>query len=226
MLKLKFNNEWVEVRENGSGLYCLNDIFRASGMGENKQPNRFLRGKTRVKFGVSLQISMLGDDKVTFAPKQVVYKYAAWVDDDFYDTVFEVFEAATEGDGKKAVDLATSVAIPQELIDREKVLRQKMNDLLSEEFESRKLTNMFTNYNRLLGKAVSGYTPKELTDGSLTTFKYIIEKGHLGGVSAYLATLEMIIMGLSAGLDYHTIATMLQVETGKNKQVIKKSKIV
>ena len=226
MLKLLISGNFVEVRQNGDGLYCLNDIFRASGFGDSKQPSRFLRGKAKAKYGLSLQISMLDDIKVTFAPKQVVYKYSAWIDDDFYDAVFEAFEAASEGDAKKAVDIATSVAIPQELIDREKKLRNKMNELIEETFEdTRKRTNAFTNYNRLIAKCVSGYTPKELTDG-IPTFKYIVENGHLGGVSAYLATLEMINTSLVAGLDYQTVALMLQVETTKNKKLLKQVKVI
>jgi len=225
MLKLKFNNDFVNVRENEGGLYCLNDIYRASGLGEHKQPSRFLRGKTKDKFGFSLKVSMLDDVKVTFAPKNVVYKYSAWIDDDFYDAVFEAFEAASEGDGKRAIDIATSVTIPQELIDREKNLRQKMNELIEETFEEgRKRTNAFTNYNRLIAKCVSGYTPKELTNG-IATFKHIVEQGHLGGVSAYLATLEMINTSLVAGLDYQTTALMLQVETTKNKKLFKQARV-
>lgn len=221
MLKLKINKSFVEVRQNDKGLFCLNDIFRASGAKQSKKPSEFLRyGREKSRYEIVDERD--GKTNVKYAPKQVVYKYSAWIDDDFYDKVFEAFEASASGDGKKATDIATSVAIPQELIDKEKRLREKMNELLSEQYEGRKLTNMFTNFNRLIGKAVSGYTPKELTDGSLSTFKYIVEKGHIGGVSAYLATMEMINTGLVAGLDYQTIALMLQVETTKNKKLIKK----
>jgi hypothetical protein len=162
----------------------------------------------------------------TYLSQENLYGLAAYVSPEFYKAVFEAFTAAAQGDGKVAVDIATSVAIPPELIDREKVLRLQMNTLIDIEAgdDPRKRANLYTNFNRLIAKGVSGYTPKELTGGDLSSFDYIVKHGHKGGVSAYLATMELIITGLFAKLDYHTIALMLRVETGKNKDIVSKLK--
>jgi hypothetical protein len=162
----------------------------------------------------------------TYLSQENLYGLAAYVSPEFHKAVYEAFTAAAQGDGKAAVDIATSVAIPPELLDREKVLRLQMNTLIDIEAgdDSRKRANLYTNFNRLIAKAMSGYTPTELTGGDASTFNYIVEKGHKGGVSAYLATMELIITGLYAKLDYHTIALMLRVETGKNKDIVSKLK--
>lgn len=169
-------------------------------------------------------VSTRGRGAKTVANQKGVIAYAAWLNEGFRLVVEEAFVAAMSGDGKKAVDIATSIAIPPELLDRYKVLRLQMDSLLSiaAEGDQRKLTNLHTNFKRLIGKAVSGYTPKELTGGDLPSFDYIVKHGHLGGVSAYLATMELINAGLFAKLDYHTIALMLRVETGKNKDTVSK----
>ena len=161
----------------------------------------------------------------TYLTQEQLFSLAAYVSSDFHKAVFEAFTAAAQGDGKKAVDIATSVAIPPELLDREKLLRLQMNTLLANEAvgDQRKLTNLITNFNRLIGKAVSGYAPKELTgDNGKSALEYIVDLGHLEGVGAYLATMELIIAGLFAKLDYHTIALMLRVETSKNKDTVSK----
>ena len=44
MITLKFDGKIVEVKKNDAGLYCLNDIFKASGEGESKKPVKWYRG--------------------------------------------------------------------------------------------------------------------------------------------------------------------------------------
>jgi hypothetical protein len=218
-LILKFDDKVVTVRSNEDGLYCLNDIYRASGFGRSKEPSKFFatsRGQGILSCAI---IKQNGKVKETYLNKLSTYKYASWVSDKFYDAVFETFEAAANGDMIEAVNIATKVAIPQELIDKEASLRITMNALISEKFPDQKMVH--SNFSRLISKAVSGFTPKELTDGSLPSFKYMISKGHLDAVGAYIASLENTIMGLKVGLDYHTCAAMLHVKTGKNAKVFK-----
>ena len=234
MIKLKLNDSLLELQthdtEKGQ-MYKAQDLLKGSGLST-------VQTKTKLKHWVVSENKGGGEIcpypvksgkmvlRGTYLYKTDLLKLAAYVDKAFYNTVFEAFEAAASGDAKAAIDIATSVAIPQELIDREKKLPEKMNSLIETlTDDTRKRTNLFTNFNRLISKAVSGYTPKELTDG-LPTFKYICEQGHMGGVSAYLATIETIIMGLGAGLDYQMIALMLQVETTKNKKQLKELKVV
>ena len=166
-------------------------------------------------------IKQNGKVKETYLSKLNTYKFASWISDSFYNAVFETFEAASEGNSIEAVNIATRVAIPQELIDKEAKLRVKMNSLITERFPDQKMIH--SNFSRLISKAVSGFTPKVLTDGSLPSFKYMISKNHIDAVGAYIASLELAIIGLIVGSDYHTIAAMLQVQTGKNKNVIKES---
>ena len=44
MITLKFDGKIVEVKKNDAGLYCLNDIFKASGEGDGKKPVKWYRG--------------------------------------------------------------------------------------------------------------------------------------------------------------------------------------
>ncbi len=244
MIKLKLNDNLVELQthdtEKGQ-MYKAQDLLEGVNYNKDSARRKVDNWKrheesnyvnfTSLKDEGSNYVNITPLNKKgryggTYLYKTDLLKLAAYVDKSFYDTVFEAFEAAASGDAKAAIDIATSVAIPQELIDREKRLRDKMNSLIEElTDDTRKRTNLFTNFNRLISKAVSGYTPKELTDG-LPTFKFICEQGHVGGVSAYLATIETIIMGLGAGLDYQMIALMLQVETTKNKKQLKQLKVV
>jgi hypothetical protein len=236
-LVLKLEGKVIElVGENG--LYDLNHLrkqlleMKESGILELTKSSstfsslqsmtdwtKYLSDQAKTEYQLE---STRGRGAKTVANQKGVIAYAAWLNEGFRLVVEEAFVAAMSGDGKAAVDIATSVAIPPELLDREKVLRLQMNTLIDIEAgdDSRKRANLYTNFNRLIAKGVAGYTPTELTGGDVPTFKYIVEKGHKGGVSAYLATMELIITGLFAKLDYHTIALMLRVSTGKNKEIV------
>ena len=79
----------------------------------------------------------------------------------------------------------------------------------------------YSNYSKLACKCISGYIPSSLKGGEDSAFKYIIDQGHVSGAGAYIAALEMIVMGIKAGLDYHQVAAMMMVKTGKNKELFK-----
>lgn len=235
MLVLKIEGKVVELNthQTESGLlYKAQDLLKDGLDYDNQQSKDALRNwktrqeKTVVDFTTHSITTGKKAQQGTYLTQEQVYSLAEDISPAFRKAVFEAFTAAASGDGKGAVDIATSVAIPPELLDREKVLRLQMNSLIdiATQDDLGKRQNMYTNFNRLIGKAVSGYTPKELTGGDAPTFKYIVEHGHRGGVSAYLATMELIITGLFAKLDYHTIALMLRVETGKNKEIVNKLK--
>jgi hypothetical protein len=227
-LVLKLEGKVIELalHDTEAGmLYKAQDLLKG-GLGYEGKPllNAVSNWKERSK-SKDLNFKCLtlkGKYGGTYLTQEQLFSLAADISSDFHKAVFEAFTAAAQGDGKAAVDIATSVAIPPELLDREKVLRLQMNTLIDIEAgdDPRKRANLYTNFNRLIGKGVSGYTPTELTGGDVPTFKYIVEKGHKGGVSAYLATMELIITGLFAKLDYHTIALMLRVSTGKNKDIV------
>ena len=53
MITLKFDGKIVEVKKNDAGLYCLNDIFKASGSSMVKSPsqwNRYIKSDGGVNY--------------------------------------------------------------------------------------------------------------------------------------------------------------------------------
>lgn len=233
MLVLKIEGKVVELntyKTTEGLLYKAQDLLKgALGLTTKQAAKKLENWEKKGQYPTAGVLSLRGgkaSEQGTYLTQDNLYQLASYVSTDFRKAVFDAFTAAASGDGKGAVDIATSVAIPAELLDREKVLRLQMNTLIdiTTQDDVSKRQNMYTNFNRLIGKAVSGFTPTELTGGDTPTFKYIIEKGHIGGVSAYLATMELIITGLYAKLDYHTIALMLRVETTKNKDIVKQLK--
>lgn len=228
MLVLKIEGKVVELNTHQTEaglLYKAQDLLKgALGLTTKQASKKLEKWKEKENYPQEGVVYKEGRTGGTYVTQENLYQLAAHVSPEFRKAVYDAFAAAASGDGKGAVDIATSVAIPAELLDREKVLRLQMNSLLdiAANGDSAKRTQLYTNFNRLIAKAVSGYAPKELTGGDSPTFKYIVEKGHKGGVSAYLATMELIIAGLFAKLDYHTIALMLRVETTKNKDTVNK----
>jgi hypothetical protein len=225
-LVLKLEGKVIELALHDTEvgmLYKAQDLLKGGLELTTKQAAKKLENwKKKGNYPQTGVVHVEGRNGGTYFTQDNIFNLAAEVSESFRKAVYEAFTAAAQGDGKVAVDIATSVAIPPELLDREKVLRLQMNTLIDIEAgdDTRKRANLYTNFNRLISKGVAGYTPTELTGGDTPTFKYIVEKGHKGGVSAYLATMELIITGLFAKLDYHTIALMLRVSTGKNKEIV------
>lgn len=53
MITLKFDGKIVEVKKDDAGLYCLNDIFKASGSSMVKSPsqwNRYIKSDGGVNY--------------------------------------------------------------------------------------------------------------------------------------------------------------------------------
>lgn len=113
-MKIKFNEQTVEVTRHPENdeLYCLNDLHRVSGGQKHKSVSQFKRRSNGCKI---TPIGTQGSQQ-SFADEKTVYKYAAWIDDAFYDAVFEAFKAAANGDGEKAVEIAQSVVDVHELM--------------------------------------------------------------------------------------------------------------
>ncbi len=74
-LVLKFKEFTVEVRSNEDGLYCLNDIFRASGLKDNKKPSQY----TRNIDGALFQGYREGSSNTTYTSKTILASYAHWL---------------------------------------------------------------------------------------------------------------------------------------------------
>jgi len=239
-LTLKLDGKAVEVMQDDNGRYCLNDIFRASGVTQTKKPSEWLRFKgddmkkvkawesdkagfptiSEMDFDTYVVQTKLNRATVTFAPLKVVYKYAAWISKEFEDAVYSAFTELTKGNVKEAADIASSVTITPEIIARYEYLQAKLNKLLKERYPDNQY--IYSNIYRLLGKVVSGYTPKELTGGFSSVIEYVKSKDHLPAINAYIASIELIMTLIIAGVtDYHIIAASLQVKTSKNGSILK-----
>ena len=91
-----------EVKMNNEGMYCLNDLHKASGGDENHLPNRWLRAD-KVK---ELEVEILSRHKCaiktsagryggTYVCKELVYAYAMWISAKFNLEVIDVFDKTT-----------------------------------------------------------------------------------------------------------------------------------
>lgn len=91
------------------GLYSLKALSVSTGDYESNKPYDFLR-QPRLKeyLHKSLVLNILTTRKTqgrngdTFVNKQLVYRYAMWVSDEFYDLVISVFDAMLHGQTQKA----------------------------------------------------------------------------------------------------------------------------
>jgi len=95
----------IAVRKNDSGLYSINDLHKASGGNDNTRPTYFFGNQTTKRFidalskrrnSVNIIEKIVGRHGGTFVSKELVYKYAAWVNPEFDLAVFETFISLTE----------------------------------------------------------------------------------------------------------------------------------
>jgi hypothetical protein len=95
------------IRKNENGLYCLNDLHKASGGLQNKQPRYFLASKQskeliaecQIDSEIPLSIINTGDKTLhgTYAVKEIVYAYAMWISPKFYHHVIKTYDAIVTG---------------------------------------------------------------------------------------------------------------------------------
>ncbi len=126
MEKLILNETEIKIDEFGR--YSLTDLWKASGLGEEKKPNKFLRydGAKRLiekLKGLNSTFEPLITTKGryhggTWAVKHIVYKYAMWVDVDFEIKVIDVFDSAVNGRGDSAVAIAKGDFDLQEIVNK------------------------------------------------------------------------------------------------------------
>ena len=92
----------ITVRQH-NGLYSLNDLHRAAGAAKRHEPNRFLRLAnareliaelgTYPEMGTPLNIVNDGTNNGTYACRELVIAYAAWINAAFHLQVIRVFLA-------------------------------------------------------------------------------------------------------------------------------------
>lgn len=82
------------------GLYCLNDLHKASGGDLNNAPAQWLRNKQTKAFLETMQISTVkleGRGGGTYAEKKAVYSYAMWISPQFQSHVIDAYDALVTG---------------------------------------------------------------------------------------------------------------------------------
>jgi hypothetical protein len=97
--------ENVIIRQNKQGLYCLNDLHRASGQLNKNRPSLWLENKQAqeliqeitkefVKAGIpALGVVHGGTERGTYACKELVYAYAMWISPAFNLKVIRTFDS-------------------------------------------------------------------------------------------------------------------------------------
>ncbi len=227
MITLKVNGKAIELNTHevdGKTLYKAQDLLKGYGLDVAKTKQKIQDWKESVAKkcgGKFLPHSIQrGNQAGTYLTKRDTLKLAGYVSYEFEDAVYEAFELLADGKVNEAVDVAVSVVVTQAMIDKEKALRAKMNEMIDLRCDGDKYAH--SNFNRLITKCISGYTPNQLKgDKTQSTMSYLTSLNHVSGVGAYLSAMEKVIMGLAVGNNYHQIAAIIGVETGKNKDIVR-----
>jgi len=92
------NIESTEVKTNDNGMYCLNDLHKASGNDEKNKPKEFMRLESTkrisneiLKGGITPFEVLSGRYGGTFVSHQLVYAYAMWISPEFNLKVINAF---------------------------------------------------------------------------------------------------------------------------------------
>lgn len=230
-MKITFSEHQFDVRKNDDNLYSLKDI-------ENGWKESGGKGKTLRHWKDSPEIkelSKLSDFRVvniegrfggTWGNKEAVIEYAAHCSVKFRIAVLTAFKELSEGNSTQAAITSGSVIITDELIQKVKRTREQMNAMLKVHIWNIKSFH-YGNFMKLVCKAATGYVPSVLTGKHGTSIDYIIESGNGEAMQALLASMETVIAMLTVGVDdYQKIATVLHVETSKNKKQLSQMKLV
>ena len=223
-MKIKFNNKDYSIRQNEDGLYSLNDIEQA-WLAEGGTGGQLRHWKDTPEVHamiadseIRIVVKMGGKDtpcRGTWGCEEAVIEYASYCSKEFRRAVRKAFIELTKGNVYKAAAIAESVVVSPELLDKYDKTRQEMNDTIKECGGSMG-RHAFSNYHRLACKGATGYVPSVLTGKNGSTKDYLAEAECPEGLTAVIAAMDMVKIGLKVGLDYHKIAAMLHVETTKN----------
>ncbi|QMM52466.1 phage antirepressor KilAC domain-containing protein [Enterobacter sp. RHB15-C17] len=91
----------IQIRQDTSGRYCLNDLHRAAG-GERRHEPSFWRNLQQTEnlvqllstTGIPVVVINGGNMRGTYVCKELVYSYAMWVSPEFNLQVIRTFDAA------------------------------------------------------------------------------------------------------------------------------------
>ncbi|AFI45233.1 phage antirepressor KilAC domain-containing protein, partial [Pasteurella multocida] len=100
--------ENTKIKQDSQGRYCLNDLHRASGGNPTQAPAQFFRNKSVNDFVQTLTDMQIctspvntirgGVEQGTYVCRELVFKYAAWINPEFEVKVYQVFNAYTQGE--------------------------------------------------------------------------------------------------------------------------------
>lgn len=97
MTNLVIANKKIRTKD---GLYCLNDLHKASGGEPKNKPALYLTNKKTKDYLETVGIPTVtieGRNGGTYAHKKVVYDYAMWISPVFKDSVIEAYDALVTG---------------------------------------------------------------------------------------------------------------------------------
>lgn len=101
-MNLTIGNKSIKIKD---GLYCLNDLHKASG-GEKKNGPSYWASLPQTKaFLETTQISVVkleGRGGGTYAEKKAVYSYAMWISPQFQSHVIDAYDALVTGQLEEA----------------------------------------------------------------------------------------------------------------------------
>lgn len=107
------------------GLYCLNDLHKASEAKASKSPSKWLANKSTQAFLSEARIRVSvqhGNGSSTFAEKKAVYAYAMWISPVFQSNVIDVFDAYVTG--------TLQTQVPQEQPKAQHLIPQTLSEAL------------------------------------------------------------------------------------------------
>ncbi|EPB0644618.1 KilA-N domain-containing protein [Salmonella enterica subsp. enterica] len=97
-IELEFNNTITKLSSDEEGLFNLNDLWKLSGEGESRKPNRWVRSNYEFLERQIWRSKRGRGITGTYGSDQVVYAYASWISPEFHAAVIEAFTNGYTGD--------------------------------------------------------------------------------------------------------------------------------
>tara|TARA_R100000951_G_scaffold113678_1_gene116178 strand:- start:5 stop:682 length:678 start_codon:yes stop_codon:yes gene_type:complete len=106
-MNLTIGNKSIKMKD---GLYCLNDLHKASGGEKKNGPSYWLAIEQTKSFLETTDISVVkleGRGGGSYAEKKAVYAYAMWISPEFQSHVIDAYDALVTGQLEEAKREAT-----------------------------------------------------------------------------------------------------------------------
>ena len=96
-MNLTISNKKIRTKD---GLYCLNDLHKASGADKKNGPSYWLALESTKRFLETTGITVVkseGRNGGTYSEKKAVYAYAMWISPEFQSHVIDAYDALVTG---------------------------------------------------------------------------------------------------------------------------------